>query len=65
LTRSGEWAEVEGVTEAVAAVTVYNCRIAEHHTYFVRASAAGVWLWAHNDSCPVAGVNGVFGEGEV
>ena len=27
---------------------VYNCRIADYHTYFVQAPGGGAWLWAHN-----------------
>ena len=31
--------------------TVYNCRIADYHTYFVQAPGGGAWLWAHNRDC--------------
>jgi hypothetical protein len=53
LTRSGDWVEVEGVADSGEVITVYNGRIAEHHTYFVKAGVAGSWLWSHNMWCPL------------
>jgi hypothetical protein len=36
---------------------VYNCRVAEWHTYFVGCAAWGFSLWAHNSCGPTAGRN--------
>ncbi len=48
LTRSGLLVPVEGVANSGAVETVYNWRIADHHTYFVSADEWGVSIWAHN-----------------
>ena len=45
----GQLWPVESVTATTELAPVYNCRIAEYHTYFVQAPAGGAWLWAHND----------------
>ncbi|HMP58615.1 MAG TPA: polymorphic toxin-type HINT domain-containing protein [Gemmatales bacterium] len=44
----GQLWPVESVTATTELAPVYNCRIAEYHTYFVQAPAGGAWLWAHN-----------------
>lgn len=47
-TRDGGWATVQGLTVAGEVETVYNIRVAEHHTYFVGSAAWGFGLWVHN-----------------
>jgi hypothetical protein len=47
-TPGGLLVPVEGVANSGAVETVYNWRIADHHTYFVSADEYGVSLWAHN-----------------
>ena len=44
----GQTVTVEAVCDSGTIETVYNCRVAEYHTYFV-GSAAWQWsVWAHN-----------------
>ncbi len=44
----GETVTVEAVCDSGTIETVYNCRVAEYHTYFI-GSAAWQWsVWAHN-----------------
>jgi hypothetical protein len=47
----GRWLGVEAVTDSGEVTTVYNCRVAEYHTYFVGATAWGFTVWAHNADC--------------
>jgi Pretoxin HINT domain len=42
------WVVVEAVEETGVWETVYNFRIAEHHTYFVGCDEWGFSVWAHN-----------------
>ena len=44
----GQLWPVESVTATTELAPVYNCRIAEYHTYFVQAPGGNAWLWAHN-----------------
>jgi hypothetical protein len=39
---------VEAVAPTGEVATVYNLRVAEHHTYFVAAPGGGAFVWAHN-----------------
>jgi hypothetical protein len=39
---------VEGVRDTGHEEVVYNCRVAEYHTYFVGDEGWGFSLWAHN-----------------
>jgi hypothetical protein len=48
MTPSGLLMPVEGVANSGVVETVYNWRIADHHTYFVSADEWGVSVWAHN-----------------
>ena len=48
LALSGEWLQVEGVDDVGHVTTVYNFRVADHHTYFVGCEEWGWSLWAHN-----------------
>ncbi len=50
------WATVEDVFDTGCYETVYNLRVAEHHTYFVGADDWGFSVWAHNTSCDWSGV---------
>ncbi len=42
------WATVEDVFDTGEYETVYNLRVAEHHTYFVGEECWGWCAWAHN-----------------
>ena len=42
------WLAVEAVRDTGREEAVYNCRVAEYHTYFVGDAAWGWSLWAHN-----------------
>jgi hypothetical protein len=44
----GQLYPVESVTATDEWIPVYNCRIADYHTYYVCAPDGNVWLWAHN-----------------
>jgi len=44
---------VEGVRNTGRAEVVYNCRVAEYHTYFVGCEGWGFSVWAHNSYTPV------------
>jgi hypothetical protein len=48
--RDGRWAAVEGVLDSGAWATVYNLRVADHHTYFVGGEEWGFSVWAHNSN---------------
>jgi hypothetical protein len=52
-TDSGQWKEVEKTVPAEGAETVYNFRVADHHTYFVGRASWGFAVWAHNCYSPV------------
>jgi hypothetical protein len=44
----GGWTPVEAVTDSKEFITVYNLRVADHHTYFVGCDEWGFSVWAHN-----------------
>ncbi|MBA2227128.1 hypothetical protein H0921_13275 [thermophilic bacterium 2918] len=44
----GQWLAVAGVRNTGREEVVYNCRVAEFHTYFVGDAAWGFSVWAHN-----------------
>ncbi len=44
----GEWRAVDDVQDTRKILTVYNLRVAEHHTYFIGAQTWGFSVWAHN-----------------
>jgi RHS repeat-associated protein len=46
--KDGEWTAVEGVEDSGRYQTVYNCRVADFHTYFVGGDEWAFALWAHN-----------------
>jgi intein/homing endonuclease len=50
LCESGMTVTVEGARETNDLETVYNFRIADHHTYFVGESDDGTAVWAHNSN---------------
>ncbi len=50
--RDGETVEVEEVLDTGQYETVYNFRVAEHHTYFVGGDGWG-FLWAHSSPCVI------------
>ena len=46
--KDSEWTTVEATGETGKVATVYNCRIADYHTYFVGGEEWGFSVWAHN-----------------
>jgi intein/homing endonuclease len=48
-TLAGEWVVVEEAYDTGEYETVYNCRVAEHHTYFVGDDTHVLAVWAHNE----------------
>ena len=48
----GQWVAVEEVYDTGESETVYNLRVAEHHTYFVGGEDWGFSVWRHN-ACTV------------
>jgi hypothetical protein len=44
----GQTVTVETVCASGVVETVYNCRVAEYHTYFVSGADWGFSVWAHN-----------------
>ena len=46
--RDGTLTPIEEVYETGEVETVYNFRVAEHHTYYVGSEAWGFDVWAHN-----------------
>jgi hypothetical protein len=44
-----QWVAVEGVWDTGKVETVYNVRVAGHHTYFVGCLEWGFSVWAHNN----------------
>ena len=51
LGKDGEWTTVERVERTERLEVVYNCRVAEYHTYFVGGEEWGFSVWAHNADC--------------
>ncbi len=51
--RDGDCVEVEEVFDTGQYETVYNFRVAEHHTYFVGGDEWGFTVWAHNSPCVI------------
>jgi filamentous hemagglutinin len=51
----GQWIAVEGVRDTGRAEVVYNCRVAEYHTYFVGVEGWSFSAWAHNSCGPTDG----------
>jgi RHS repeat-associated protein len=56
---SGEWLFVEEVDDAGGVTTVYNMRVADHHTYFAGAEEWGFAVWVHNANCVVTSADSV------
>lgn len=48
LGHDGQRVEVQAVEATADVATVYNLRVADHHTYFVGRDEWGFSLWAHN-----------------
>jgi hypothetical protein len=48
-TLGGEWIEVAEAFDTGEYETVYNCRVAEWHTYFVGGEEYVTAIWAHNE----------------
>jgi serpin B len=51
-TNRGDWAEVEKIVDTGISESVYNLRVADHHTYFIGSKAWGFAVWAHNEYGP-------------
>lgn len=52
LGRDNEFVPLEDILDTGVWETVYNMRVAEHHTYFVGDEAWGFAIWAHNSCAP-------------
>ncbi|WP_162542163.1 SdrD B-like domain-containing protein [Gemmata obscuriglobus] len=50
-TEASGWATVDAVKSTNQWETVYNFRVADHHTYFVGCDEWGFSVWAHNIGC--------------
>ncbi len=48
LSNDGTWVDVEDLLDTGEWETVYNLRVADHHTYFVGTAEWGWAAWAHN-----------------
>jgi hypothetical protein len=48
LCEGGGWVAVEDLLDTGEVETVYNMRVADHHTYFVGEIGWGCAVWAHN-----------------
>ena len=46
--QDGRWTAVEDLFDTGDFETVYNLRVADHHTYFVGGDGWGFAVWAHN-----------------
>lgn len=53
---------VSSVEETERVETVYNCRVANWHTYFVRSEEATEGVWSHNSRCAIPSPNGSNGK---
>jgi hypothetical protein len=53
------WVQVGGVKDTGRVETVYNLRVADHHTYFVGTPEWGFGIWAHNADCALLTTDGV------
>jgi len=58
----GRWLPVEGVRNTGREEVVYNCRVAEYHTYFVGDQEWGFSIWSHNSACVPGGAGAASGE---
>ena len=45
---SGQLVRIDSVSPLAEITTVYNFRVADHHTYFVGSDEWGFSVWAHN-----------------
>jgi hypothetical protein len=48
LAENGHWLILDDLLDTGEYETVYNCRVADHHTYFVGTEEWGFAVWAHN-----------------
>jgi hypothetical protein len=60
--RDGRFVPIEDILATGVVETVYNFRVAEHHTYFVGSEAWQLDVWAHNSSDCVRNRIGALGE---
>ncbi|MEZ6141284.1 MAG: polymorphic toxin-type HINT domain-containing protein [Zavarzinella sp.] len=54
LSHEDQWISIEEIFDTDEWETVYNLRIADHHTYFVGCESWGFSAWAHNAACTPA-----------
>ncbi len=59
----GSLSTVEAIRSTDQVVTVYNMRIADHHTYFVGGNDWGWNVWAHNACNPMEGASATITAG--
>ena len=62
LDQHGNWLPVTDLHDTGVAEPVYNCRVAEYHTYFTGHSTDGPWaVWAHNYNLNANSAKSKFG----
>jgi hypothetical protein len=49
----GQMVRVESVEDSGQWAVVYNCRVADYHTYFVGSEEWGFSVWVHNAECAI------------
>jgi hypothetical protein len=57
LAENGHWLILDDLLDTGEYETVYNCRVADHHTYFVGTEEWGFAVWAHNACSRTSGNN--------
>lgn len=60
VSHTGELVHIEAISPLGEIATVYNLRVAEHHTYFVGCKDWNFSIWAHNAYKADAGVQKAF-----
>jgi len=56
ISHDGELILIDSVSSTDEVTTVYNLRVADHHTYFVGGALWGFDVWVHNARCaPIRG----------
>jgi intein/homing endonuclease len=57
LAENGHWLILDDLLDTGEYEAVYNCRVADHHTYFVGTEEWGFSVWAHNACSRTSGNN--------
>jgi len=51
ISHDGRLIKLDAIRATACVTTVYNMRVADHHTYFVGGSLWGFDVWVHNAAC--------------